>query len=214
MQFKLLNNAKDLKFSVNESGTTLVKGYASVFGGVDTYGDMIMPGAYTKTLQNRTRPVLMRWNHFGPIIGKWLVMQQDERGLYVEGELTPGHSVANDAAASLKHGSVDGLSIGFYLRDYEQDGVVRRLKEIELIEVSIVEEPADNLARISDVKNALKECVSLKEIESQIRAKFGISQAEATAIVSSVKRVYHSDCEQAKKIGEMFEKFTITNEGK
>jgi len=88
-------------------------GYASVFNGVDSYGDTILPGAYTKTLKNRKRPILMRWQHFGPVIGKWTGAEQDEKGLRMEGELTPGHSLAEDIYASMKHGAVNGLSIGY-----------------------------------------------------------------------------------------------------
>lgn len=196
METKLLHNAQELKFSVNEQGVTTIKGYASVFGGVDYYGDTIKPGAYIKTLENRSRPVLMRWNHFGPVIGKWLEIKEDSIGLYVEGELTPGHTVASDAAASLKHGAVDGMSIGFIPKDFNQNGVIRELTEIDLIEISIVEEPADNQARISSVKSALLECRSLKEVEGILREQFKFSQTEATAIVSAVKRVSHCDSDE------------------
>jgi len=211
METKLFNDGlKELKFSVNEAGVTLIKGYASVFNGVDTYGDTIIPGAYEKTLVDRERPILMRWNHFGPIIGKWSVFQEDEKGLYVEGELTPGHSVANDAAASLKHGAVDGLSIGFMVKEADESGPLRKLKEIDLIEISVVEDPADNQARIAQVKCALQECKSLKEVESLIRAQFKLSQTEATAIVASVKRVVHCDSEKADNISAMFDKLKLS----
>lgn len=213
MQTKLLPiNPDELKFSVNESGITTIKGYASVFGGIDSYGDTIIPGAYEKTLIDRQRPVLMRWNHFGPIIGKWTEIKEDEKGLYVEGELTPGHSVADDAAASLKHGAVDGLSIGFMLKQSTENGVLRELREIELIEISVVEEPADNQARIASVKSALQQCKSLKEVESLIRAQFKLSQTEATAIVASVKRVLHCDSVKAKEISAAFKRLTIIGE--
>lgn len=142
----------ELKFDGDKAGT--FAGYASKFGGVDSYGDTILPGAYRKTLKKRDRPIRMRWNHFGPVIGKWLELREDEAGLYVEGELTPGHSVAEDVAASLKHGAVDGLSIGFRPVQTRDLGDGRReLKEIELVEISVVEEPADLAARISNVKS-------------------------------------------------------------
>jgi uncharacterized protein len=55
-------------------------GYASVFGGVDAYGDTIDPKAYDQTLIERQRPVRMRWNHYGPVIGKWTQMHVDSKG--------------------------------------------------------------------------------------------------------------------------------------
>ena len=105
-----LNNAE---LTLDDAETGKFSGYASVFGGIDSYGDTIAPGAYKDTLQGRERPIRMRWNHYGPVIGKWLSMVEDTKGLLVAGELTPGHRVAIDTYASLKHGAVDGMSIGY-----------------------------------------------------------------------------------------------------
>lgn len=153
MEHKLLSLSDvDLKFA-GDKGT--FSGYASVFNGVDSYGDTIVPGAYKKTLKNRQRPVMMRWQHYGPVIGKWTAMGEDEKGLWMEGELTPGHSLAADVYASMKHGAVNGLSIGFRPVQVRELGDGRReLKEIDLVEVSIVEEPADLSARVGNVKAA------------------------------------------------------------
>jgi len=171
-------------------------GYASVFGGIDSYGDTIDPKAYDKTLKgrNRERPIRMRWNHYGPVIGKWTEMRADEKGLFVAGELTPGHSIAEDVYASLKHGAVDGMSIGYIPKKIEMlDDDKRLLKEIHLVEISIVEEPADLGAKIGDVKSILEACGSLKEIESLLRDTGGFSRTDATALVASVKRIALGD---------------------
>lgn len=193
MELKLLNT-KMTNVKFDDSGLKF-SGYASVFNGLDSYNDRIIKGAYSETLVNREREVKMRWNHYGQVIGKWTEIKEDDNGLWVEGELTPNHSLANDVAASMKHGAIDGMSIGYYVKDYEQKGDVRELKQIELIEISVVEEPADNAARVSELKS-LSECKSLKEIEKSIRRSFGLSQTEATAIVSAVKNVTHGEREE------------------
>ena len=193
MQIKTLQTSSlDLKFA---GENMRFSGYASVFNGVDSYGDTIVPGAYAKTLTGpREREVKMRWNHYGPVIGKWFRMVEDEKGLFVEGELTPGHSKAVDVYASLKHGAIDGLSIGYYPVQIEQkDDGTRLLKEINLIEISVVEEPADVAARISDIKGALQSAMGLKEIEALLRDAGGFSRADATAIVSRVKALALGD---------------------
>lgn len=143
----------EIKFDEARKG--FFSGYASKFNGVDSYGDTIVPGAYSKTVSERERPIAMRWNHTGPVIGKWLKAEEDEHGLYVEGELTPGHSVATDVYALMKHGAVTGLSIGYRIPTggSEKKGDVRLLKQIELVEISVVEEPADFSARISNIKS-------------------------------------------------------------
>lgn len=185
-EFKHLGMA-ECSVKYGDSGNHEFSGYASVFGGIDTYGDTIVKGAYKSTLEGRDRPVQLRWNHYGPVIGKFTTIKEDENGLYVEGELTKGHSTADDAAALLKHGAVSGLSIGYIAKDYEQEGEVRHLKEIELFEISIVEEPADNSAHVSGIKSMFDECKTLKDIELTMRRHCGLSQSVSTGIVSAVK---------------------------
>jgi HK97 family phage prohead protease len=184
----------EVKFADDKPGT--FAGYASVFGGVDTYGDTILPGAYKKTLRRKSgdRPIHMRWNHSGPVIGKWTDMREDEKGLYVEGELTPGHSVAQDVYASMKHGAITGMSIGYRPVQIRELGDGKReLKEIELVEISVVEDPADLGARVAGVKSALESCDSLKDIEAMLRDAAGFSRADACALVSRVKSLAHGE---------------------
>lgn len=168
-------------------GNLEFSGYASVFDGIDSYGDRIIKGAYTNTIKDRDRPIQLRWNHYGPVIGKFTEIREDDKGLHVTGELTKGHSTAEDAAALLRHGAITGLSIGYVAKDSEMNGPIRELKEIELFEISIVEEPADNNAHISGIKTAFDDCQSLKDIELTMRRHCGLSQSVSTAIVSAVK---------------------------
>lgn len=210
MKFKKLDLQKlELKF-VGEGMT--FSGYASVFGGVDSYGDTIDPKAYDATLKDRVRPIRMRWNHYGPVIGKWLRMTTDSVGLFVEGELTPGHSTAIDTYASLKHGAIDGLSIGYIAKNaIENPDGTRLLKEIELIEISIVEEPADINATVSNIKSAIEKANSIREIEATLRDSAGLSRLEACAVVSRIKSVIQSDFDngkkQAQEIAHLFKSF-------
>ena len=187
-------------------------GYASVFNGVDSYGDTILPGAYKLTLAERQRPIQLRWNHFGPVIGKWTALREDEKGLYVEGELTPGHSVAEDAYSLLKHGAVTGMSIGYRIPagGAERDGQKRLIKQIDLVEISIVESPADLGAQIGDVKSAIDEAESLKEIEALLRDAAGFSRADATALVARIKSMCHGERDtqdQTAAIAGLFQQF-------
>lgn len=132
---------------------TEIEGYASVWDTPDAYGDVIRRGAFARTLRERERPVRMRWQHFGPIIGRWLELREDDIGLYVRGVLIKGHSVADDAAAAIAAGAVDGLSIGFFARSWRDlpDGG-RELTDIDLVEISVVEEPAQTRATLREVR--------------------------------------------------------------
>jgi HK97 family phage prohead protease len=202
----------NVELKLADGGGLAFSGYASKFGLIDSYGDTIEKGAYLKTLENRERPIRLRWNHYGDVIGKWLKLVEDEKGLYVEGELTPGHSKAQDVYALLKHGAIDGLSIGYRVKDYVKLNDDRRLlKEIDLIEISVVEEPADLGATIGQVKANIEDCESLKDCENVLRDA-GLSRAEAVALVSRIKSIGLSDSDQEKKydkagIISLFNKF-------
>lgn len=195
-------DAVSLKFNDAKSG--VFSGYASKFGGVDSYGDTIIKGAYVKTITDRKRPIAMRWNHYGPVIGKWTSIVEDENGLFVEGELTQGHSVASDVYASLKHGAVTGMSIGYRAVNQKENatgGV--DLYEIDLIEISVVESPADLSAQIGDVKSVIDEAKSLKEVEKLLRDAGNFSRADATALVARIKSISHGERDEAKSTSDI-----------
>lgn len=196
MEIKNLSLAQT-EIKMGAEGGLTFSGYASVFEGLDSYGDTIKAGAYKNTLVDRDRPVQLRWNH-GPVIGKFTEIYEDEKGLFVTGELTKGHSQAEDTAALVRHSAISGLSIGYVVKDSNQNGVVRELKEIELQEISVVETPADNSAHISSVKSATK----LKDVEQMLRQK-GFSQAEATALVASVKRIQKESVAEGAAMSEL-----------
>lgn len=214
MEKKLLSvEHLELKFAGEDM---VFSGYASVFNSTDSYGDTIDPKAYNKTLAERERPVRMRWNHYGPVIGKWTQMFADEKGLFVQGQLTPGHSTAIDVYASMKHGAVDGMSIGYIpMQEKSLPDGRRLLQEIKLIEVSVVEEPADLGARIGNIKSAIETASTIREVEAALRDSGGLSRADACALVARMKSLLQGELaaeEKAKReIAALFQKFEFPN---
>ncbi len=213
MERKLLNY--DTAKIAMDTGTAMTfSGYASTFGNVDSYNDTILPTAYEKTLTNRKNPVLMHYQHdWNVVIGKFIELRSDDYGLFVKGELTPGHSLATDVAASMRHGTLSGLSIGYSLYDNGSKNVngVRQLSDINLHEISVVVTPADNYARVdqSSVKSALYEAKSLADIEDWLRDSVGFSRQAATTLVSKIKNLssdlVKKDEFDVKIIEKMFE---------
>ena len=199
MKHKLLNlDCTDVKFYEGKQG--VFSGYASVFNGKDSYNDTVFAGAYKKTLTERDRPVQMRWNHSGEIIGKWTRIEEDAKGLYVEGELTPNHSKAMDVYASLMHEAITGLSIGYIpiiFKDNEYGGL--DLIEVKLVEISIVESPADLNAQVSRIKSSVDAASTIKEFENILRES-GYSRTDATWFVEGLKRVIQGEPEAQKKV--------------
>ena len=198
MQHKLIDlNHIEVKFDDARRG--FFSGYASMFGGVDSYGDTVMPGAYKSTIEMRKRPVQMRWNHYGDVIGKWLEIRETDKGLWVEGELTPGHSKAEDVYASLKHGAISGLSIGYRpIKAYPNETGGMDLHEIDLVEISIVESPADLAAQIGDIKSVIDDLKTVRDIERFVRES-GIVKEDAIMLVSRIKSIVRGELEQEQK---------------
>ena len=149
----------DLKVN-GEEGT--FEGYASTFGGVDSYGDTIAPGAFTKTIQRwasqrKMLPVLWQHNSAEPIgVCDPADMVEDEKGLSVKGRLTKGVQRADEARALMIDGALGGLSIGFNIVEKgtppKGSKAKRLLKEVDLWEFSPVTWPANTDAVITGVK--------------------------------------------------------------
>jgi uncharacterized protein len=198
MQHKLIDLSQvEVKFEDARRG--FFSGYASMFNGVDSYGDTVMPGAYKSTLEMRKRPVQMRWNHYGEVIGKWLDIRETDKGLWVEGELTPGHSKAEDVYASLRHGAISGLSIGYRpTKSMPNETGGLDLYEIDLVEISVVESPADLAAQIGDIKSAIDELSTIRDIERFVRES-GFAKEDAVMLVSRMKSIVRGELEQERK---------------
>jgi uncharacterized protein len=139
------------KTRIEEDGT--VEGYASLFGEVDQARDMVMPGAFTRTLKSRgVRRIPMLFQHDpAEPVGVWLELVEDFRGLRARGRLIPDVARARELLALLHAGAVDGLSIGFRTVKGRIDPQtrVRRIIDLDLWEISIVTFPLLNGARVA-----------------------------------------------------------------
>lgn len=184
----------DIKMA-GESGR--FSGYASKWNGVDSYGDTILKGAFSHTLSVNGMPKMFFNHNWDMPVGKWLVAKEDDVGLFVEGELTPNLSLAGDVHAAMKHGTLDGLSIGGYLKkgDYDETEDGRQIRSWSaLMEVSAVVFPADGKARIESVKSedlmaAINEIESVREFERFLRDAGGLSKGAAVALTARVKQI-------------------------
>ena len=186
----------EVKF-VGEKGK--FTGYASVFGGVDSYGDTIVAGAYQNVIKYGRLPKMFE-NHksWELPIGKWTTIVEDSKGLLVEGEFTPNHRQAEEGRAAMLHGTIDGLSIGYRLKegDYEMEGANRTIKNIsDLVEISVVTFPADDVARVdlTSVKSALEGIHSIRDLEDFLRESGGFSKGLAQAVLTRSKQLYQGE---------------------
>ncbi len=147
---------------------TVIEGYASLFGKTDQGGDRVAVGAYgvsLKALKAAGRSVKMLWQHDpAQPIGVWDEVREDAKGLWVKGRLLPDVARAQEAAALLSAGAIDGLSIGYRTKRAQKDDKGGRLlSELELWEVSLVTFPMLPDARVA-AKGESPEPPALREL--------------------------------------------------
>ena len=151
------------KFAPVVDGSGYFKGYGAVFNNTDSHRDVIARGAFRASLaawtaKGRLPPMrLMHGTAGNPFggddlpVGKWLAMREDSVGLWVEGQLLALDTDQGRRLLSLMKGGVlDGLSIGYVVKAYTPGSgrVARTLTEIDLRELSLVDEPSNDLARV------------------------------------------------------------------
>ncbi len=188
----------EVKFSNDAPGT--FSGYGSVFGNIDDGGDMIMPGAFAKTLRESAlsgRMPRMFVNHAGmPFgtttandlipVGVWTKMAEDSKGLAVEGRLINLDTERGKSIhGAMKEGAIDGLSIGYkatnFTRGTKATDPLRTINEAKLFEVSLVALPMNEKALISSVKSQSEISPSFCE---QVLRDAGLPRRFATALVA------------------------------
>ncbi|SCW88785.1 HK97 family phage prohead protease [Pseudomonas sp. NFACC05-1] len=188
----------EIKFdSSGKTGT--FEGYASVFGVVDSDGDIIMPGAFKKALSSQSRQVGMFFNHrtWELPVGKWLSLEEDSKGLLTRGELTPGLSMSTDLRAAMEHKTVEGMSVGFtVLKDgFDLISTGRAFKNVQALrEISICTFPANEQATVESMKS-LESITTIRDVEHWLRDSAGLSKSQALGFIARIKSAVRSDSE-------------------
>lgn len=171
-------------------------GYASVFGLLDRGGDIVQPGAFKNSLKEwkkKKRLPSMLWSHDPDnVIGKWIEIAEDEKGLKVKGELILDVPQAKVVHALLKRDAVSGMSIGYRTQDYEYDRTTgaRFLKKVDLWEISLVSMPMLEEALIDAVK-AMK-TFNPRDAEAALRDA-GLSRADAKKATAAFQTLLQRD---------------------
>ncbi|RSK77863.1 HK97 family phage prohead protease [Pandoraea apista] len=204
--------------SLSDQGT--FSGYGSVFNVIDSWDDIVAPGAFTKSLQSlaskdRSVPILWQHDTENPI-GVWSGLKEDSVGLFGDGALwlddTPTAKLAYKGMSSR---AITGLSIGYITRsaDYDQKTGIRTLKELDLIEISVVTNPANDEARVTNVKSRLLDgSLTERDFENILRDA-GFSRSDAVSITNhGFKSLLQRDAgARSEEIKAVFDAFSIPN---
>lgn len=131
-------------------------GYAAAFNNTDLGGDMILPGAFAKSLQRRpaAKVKMLRGHDPNKLVGVWHDLAEDGKGLRVKGKLLLSIADGRETHELMRAGALDGMSIGFRtLKDrFDRTKGIRLLEELDVPEISIVTFPMNPRATVNHVK--------------------------------------------------------------
>ena len=153
---------KTLQLKADETGK--IAGFFSTYEKTpDSYGDIIVPGAFTKTIEKRKEsghPFPLCFNHdFSSVIGAVDTVEEKENGPYIEAHFLET-TLAQDVRKMVQSGAVYQFSFAYDVLDRRDPteeekaaGIQNVLKKVELFEVSIVTVPANQHAVVTEVKS-------------------------------------------------------------
>lgn len=199
----------DMK-AIGDGETRTFEGYGSVFGVLDSYADVVAPGAFKRSLKEAKsagRMPALLWQHDpSSPIGVYESMGEDATGLYVKGRLSDTQ-LGREAYTLLKDGALSGLSIGFTTRKSKVDNEsgVRTLTDVQLWETSLVTFPANDATRVTGVKAADGALPTEREFERWLRREAGFTEAEAKTIIAKGFRQVQREAAQSNELSDLLE---------
>lgn len=170
---------------VGEDGS--IEGLAAAYNNVDFGGDVILPGAFTKTLKGRkSLPMLLYHDQRMPV-GVWTEFQDSAKGLTLKGRISTKTTLGAEAHALAIDGALAGLSIGYRSTKERYTDKARELIEVGLHEASLVSIPMNERALITNVKEILAggNLPTVREFEEFLRDAGGFSKSKSAAIASA-----------------------------
>ena len=207
-----------IELKASEGGGFTWGGYVAAFGNVDSYGDIITDGAFSEQV-GATIPAF--YEHSIPV-GKMFLLGEDAYGLKVRGELAPDSAqdprvgnlserirwlmASNDNVGELSY----KMSIGYYVlesHNEKRDGQdVRILSKLKLVEGSLVMNPANEKAVITDFKSEAETLTAEKldemterELEAALKSGIAMSGSVSKTVVSLLKQNKSKDLERLAK---------------
>ena len=211
----------EIKAGKDDDGSMTFSGYGAYFNNIDSYGDIIVPGAFKSAVNYAKRtgdyPALMVQHGadgYTPV-GIFTKMVEDENGLYVEGKLADTER-GREYYTLMKmepRPAIKRMSIGYFTRKAEYPseenrksfpkGCMRKILDVELVEISLVTVPANKKATITGVKSEF----IVRDAEKALK-EAGYSASEAKTIISIIKSTVMDD-ENTPTAPEMGEEMVV-----
>lgn len=155
-QIKITSAFKIKEAIPGEADSLIIEGYANTTT-KDRVGDVVLEEAWTKGglgayMKN---PIILAFHNHSKPVGKTISYEVSEKGLYIAAEISKS---AADVYNLVKEGILKTFSIGFMVKDADYDSTTNIfvIKDLELLEVSIVSVPA-NSDSIFSVRKSLED---------------------------------------------------------
>lgn len=154
---------KDINFEYQlDTKSMTFKGYASTFGNIDSDNDIIMPGAFSKSIKEAlpaNNIKVLRDHIWANLIGRPMHMEQDSTGLFTESKLSKT-TLGEDTMILLDDNVIDKMSIGFWIpqgKSFKRKDGVKEISEVALMEYSLVTFPANDQAVVTSVSKSMQQ---------------------------------------------------------
>lgn len=192
MQIKNTRAAVEQK-AVGENGALHIRAYVLAFGNVDSYGDIIEPGACDEFLksENADRMRLCYQHDLDQVIGVITAKGVDERGMWIEADVLDT-TIGADVQKLLKAGAIDEFSIGYVANKWsygtdDEGRQIRHLEAITIWEASPVTRAANPLAVLLDAKSEeAKNALGELSDDELVALKTAVCEEYARRIVSKL----------------------------
>ena len=176
-------NYKKFTAKVDEDSGKIAGYFSTYKKEPDSYGDIVEPGAFTKTIADREttgHPFPLCFNHnFSSVIGAVNTIEDTEKGPYIEADFLDTQ-LAQDVRKMVKSGAIWQFSFAYDVtgrreptEDEKKAGISNVLTGVDVYEISVVTVPANQNAVMTDVKTA---------IEAEIKSGRRNSRKDADAI--------------------------------
>lgn len=167
LELKNTGSVKDV-----DSKSRIVTGYLSAFGNIDSDNDIIVRGAFQKSINERFNSIFFLYQHdWSKPLGKFNKLEEDEKGLYFEASIVET-SYGLDQLKLYESGLVAEHSIGFQVikDEWDRNTEIRTLKELKLYEGSAVTLGANSNTPFTGFKSQTQQKDAISKIVTLMKS--------------------------------------------
>jgi len=194
-----LNSAFSVKAADSTDSSIYIEGYASTVD-VDRHGDVVPSSVWDKGMQNYLKnPVILAYHDHNNPIGRMTEHKTDSKGLWIKARI----STAAKQFQLIKDGVLTAFSIGFRVLDAEYNSAaeVFLIKDLELVEISVVSVPA-NQNTLFDLSKAFDNAEEYKRYKEQFAPQSQSAKGleSATEADRNVTKEWNMNPEEIKQM--------------